>query len=156
MIQKNYMESPVGTLEIIENEGAVVGVGYVDEEAAEYTDVLNPVINQCMKELQEYFDGERTVFGVPIDLEFKGTAFQQKVWQRLKEIPYGETISYKTLALDCGGPNHSRAAANANGKNPISIIVPCHRVIAHDGGIGGYTGGVDKKQRLLEIENESD
>ncbi|WP_020007456.1 methylated-DNA--[protein]-cysteine S-methyltransferase [Salinicoccus albus] len=154
MTQKNYMESPVGTLEIIENEGAVVGIGYVHEESAEHTDVLNPVINQCVKELQEYFDGERTVFNVPTDLEFKGTEFQQKVWQRLKEIPYGETISYKTLALDCGGPNYSRAAANANGKNPISIIVPCHRVIAHDGGIGGYTGGVDKKRRLLEVESD--
>src|SRR5699024_6568581 len=76
----------------------------------------------------------------------------QKVWKRLYEIPYGETISYKMLAEDCGGPTYSRAVANANGKNPVSIIVPCHRVIAHDGSLGGYTGGVEKRERLLDLE----
>lgn len=154
MTRKYYMESPAGTLEITENEGSIIGVDYASEEIRENTDLVDPIIKQCVKELQEYFDGRRRTFDVPIDLEYKGTGFQQKVWKRLHEIPHGETISYKTLALDCGGSNYARAVANANGKNPISIIVPCHRVIAYDGSIGGYTGGVDKKRMLLEIESE--
>lgn len=148
------MQSPVGQLEITEYEGAVIGLDYVGGEDAKNKNIPSDTVNQCVNELKEYFAGERSRFDVPLNLRYKGTSFQQKVWNRLYEIPFGETISYKTLAMDCGGPGHSRAVANANGKNPISIIVPCHRVIAHDGSLGGYTGGLDKKETLLGIEGK--
>lgn len=106
---------------------------------------------QAIKELDEYFMGKRTVFDVPLDLSH-GTDFQIKVWQALCQIPYGQTISYKELAQNVGKPTAYRACANANGKNLISLIVPCHRVIALDGGLGGYTGGVAIKQALLDLE----
>lgn len=105
---------------------------------------------QTIAELTEYFAGERQQFGVP--LELYGTPFQKEVWQALCQIPYGQTISYKTLAETLGKPTAFRACANANGKNPISLIVPCHRVIASDGGLGGYTGGLDIKRTLLRLE----
>ncbi len=106
---------------------------------------------KVMQELDEYFSGKRQVFGIEMDLSH-GTHFQQQVWQALCQIPYGETISYKELAQNIGKPAAFRACANANGKNPISLIVPCHRVIASDGGLGGYTGGVEIKKKLLQLE----
>ncbi|WP_411842067.1 methylated-DNA--[protein]-cysteine S-methyltransferase [Salinicoccus sp. HZC-1] len=154
MINEYFMESPVGYLKITESGDAIIGLDYVSEEDVAYNDIPNDTVEQCIAELDEYFAGKRSHFDVPINLAHKGTSFQQKVWHRLYEIPFGETISYKTLAIDCGGPNYSRAVANANGKNPISIIVPCHRVIAHDGSLGGYTGGLDKKEALLGIERK--
>lgn len=104
-----------------------------------------------MQELDAYFNGTLRMFSIPLDVSH-GTAFQVKVWQTLMDIPYGQTISYKELATQVGNPNAFRACANANGKNPISLIIPCHRVIASDGGIGGYTGGVHIKKTLLDFE----
>lgn len=111
------------------------------------------VLMQAIQELDEYFDGKRTSFGIPLDLSH-GTPFQQQVWQALLSIPYGQTISYATLAKQIGKPTAFRACANANGKNPISLIIPCHRVIASDGGLGGYTGGIKIKQTLLAFESQ--
>lgn len=111
------------------------------------------VLMQAIQELDEYFDGKRTSFGIPLDLSHS-TPFQQQVWQALLSIPYGQTISYATLAKQIGKPTAFRACANANGKNPISLIIPCHRVIASDGGLGGYTGGVNIKKTLLNHENK--
>lgn len=102
-------------------------------------------------ELNAYFRGTLRIFDIPLDISH-GTDFQVKVWQTLMDIPYGATISYKELATQVGNPNAFRACANANGKNPISLIIPCHRVIASDGGIGGYTGGVSIKKTLLDFE----
>ena len=102
-------------------------------------------------ELEAYFAGRLTSFSVPLDLS-TGTKFQQTVWRALLTIPYGQTISYATLAQNIGKPTAYRACANANGKNPISLIIPCHRVIASDGGLGGYTGGLDIKRALLKLE----
>ncbi|MFA7745053.1 methylated-DNA--[protein]-cysteine S-methyltransferase [Salinicoccus roseus] len=151
-----FMETPIGRLEIVSEADAIIALGHVDEAAGVEGDdgsrEASGVIRQCVRELEEYFAGSRRDFEVPISLDHEGTSFQRRVWNRLRDIPYGQTISYKALAADCGGPNHSRAVANANGRNPISIIVPCHRVIASDGTLGGYTGGVGKKRRLLEIE----
>ncbi|WP_342387255.1 methylated-DNA--[protein]-cysteine S-methyltransferase [Salinicoccus bachuensis] len=153
------MDTPIGWLKIRSEAGSIVELDHADEAAVmgggadgDSLEDASGAIRQCVRELGEYFDGNRTDFEVPISLEHKGTEFQQKVWRRLRSIPYGETLSYKALAADCGGPNHSRAVANANGRNPISIIVPCHRVIASDGTLGGYTGGIGKKRRLLELE----
>jgi|SRR5690625_3681119 len=150
MTNEHFMETPVGYLKIAEQDGCIVGVDYTDDVSA--GNASNEILDQCVRELREYFAGDRQRFDIPLNLSHRGTPFQQKVWKRLYEIPYGETISYKMLAEDCGGPTYSRAVANANGKNPVSIIVPCHRVIAHDGSLGGYTGGVEKKERLLDLE----
>lgn len=109
---------------------------------------------QTIQQLDEYFMGHRQHFNIPLDLSH-GTDFQISVWQALCQIPYGQTISYKTLAQRVGKPTAFRACANANGKNLISLIVPCHRVIASDGGLGGYTGGVAIKQTLLDLENQT-
>lgn len=106
---------------------------------------------QVIGELDEYFAGVRQEFSIPLDLSH-GTAFQQMVWQALLTIPYGQTISYAELARRIHRPTAFRACANANGKNPISLIIPCHRVIASDGGLGGYTGGIGIKQTLLNLE----
>lgn len=114
---------------------------------AQNAKVLLATINQ----LTEYFDGQRQVFDVPIDISM-GTPFQQKVWKTLLNIPYGQTISYAKLASQVDNPKGFRAVAGANGRNPISLIIPCHRVIASDGSLGGYTGGIEIKQTLLEIE----
>lgn len=146
-----YETFPVGGIEIKSHQGKIISINYVDESGE--SDEADKVIKRCIEELNEYFSGDRTEFDVPIDFEYYGTEFQRNVWRTLYEIPYGITISYKTLAEKCGGRNYSRAVANANGKNPISIIVPCHRVIASDGTLGGYTGGLDKKKHLLKLEN---
>jgi methylated-DNA-[protein]-cysteine S-methyltransferase len=102
-------------------------------------------------QLQQYLQGLRQSFDLPLDITL-GTPFQQQVWQALQAIDYGETISYKTLAERVNSPKGYRAVANANSKNPLSIFIPCHRVIASDGKLGGYTGGLDKKVYLLAIE----
>ena len=101
--------------------------------------------------MDEYFKGERQAFDLALDLSL-GTPFQQRVWRALQNIDHGETISYATLARNVDNPKGFRAVANANGRNPFSIIVPCHRVIASDGKLGGYTGGLDKKEYLLALE----
>ncbi len=109
------------------------------------------VLEQARRELDEYWRGERTVFEVP--LAPRGTAFQRKIWQALLEVPCGETLSYGELAERAGlGAGHGRAAGTAVGSNPISIIIPCHRILARDGTLNGYGGGLGRKVRLLEIE----
>jgi methylated-DNA-[protein]-cysteine S-methyltransferase len=107
---------------------------------------------QLEKELGEYFTGDRTSFNLPINP--KGTPFQKSVWETLCTIPYAETISYATEAKLFGNPKAVRAVANANGRNPIAILIPCHRVIATGGGLGGYSGGIEKKVFLLQLEKE--
>ena len=111
----------------------------------------HPVLKQAGKELQEYLEGKRTTFSVPFS--FEGTDFQQAVWRQIAVIPFGETISYTELARRAGKPDALRAAGTATGRNPISIIVPCHRVIGKGGGMGGYAGGLDRKKVLLKAES---
>lgn len=112
------------------------------------------VLAETIKQLKEYKDGQRQFFDIPLDIS-TGTPFQQKVWQALRQIPYGQTISYAQLALQVDNPKGFRAVAQANGRNPLSLIIPCHRVIASDGKLGGYTGGIEIKQTLLDIEQAS-
>lgn len=102
-------------------------------------------------QINEYALEQRKEFDLPLDLSL-GTKFQQQVWRALQEIKHGETISYATLARRIGNPKAFRAVANANGNNPFSLVIPCHRVIASDGKLGGYTGGLDKKEYLLALE----
>lgn len=132
-------------------------LGATDPQFIQEAD-LNPEDNEqkliinVITQINEFLAGRRKAFEIDMDLSI-GTLFQQKVWQALLQIPYGETISYAELAQRIGQPTAYRAVANANGKNPIALIIPCHRVIASDGGLGGYTGGVAIKRQLLMIEN---
>lgn len=118
---------------------------------AGYEEKTSNIIQETSKQLDEYFDGKRTVFDIP--MLFAGTDFQKKVWHKLLEIPYGVTISYGELATQLGMPKAVRAVANANGANAISIIVPCHRVIGSDHSLTGYGGGLAAKKKLLELES---
>lgn len=145
-----FQKFDIGWLRLESINDSIVRIDYTDE--AGESDKPDNVIEQCVRELGEYFKGERKSFGVKINPGVHGTPFQQSVWEELRQIPYGETISYKTLAERISGSNYSRAVANANGKNPISIIIPCHRVIASNNTLGGYTGGLDKKKLLLSVE----
>ncbi|WP_209451688.1 methylated-DNA--[protein]-cysteine S-methyltransferase [Allofrancisella frigidaquae] len=113
----------------------------------------NTILNNLNKELGEYFKGQLKSFNIPLKLV--GTDFQKQAWQELLKIPYGKTISYLEQAQNIGKAKAYRAVANANGKNPISIIVPCHRVINANGKLGGYTGGIEKKIFLLNCENNT-
>jgi methylated-DNA-[protein]-cysteine S-methyltransferase len=148
------IDSPIGLLTITVEGEELTGLHMHRQRhfpaipaTAERDDAgLAPIVEQ----LEAYFVGERTTFELPLRLH--GTPFQQRVWSALQEIPYGETISYGELARWVGNPNASRAVGTANGHNPVAIVVPCHRVIAAGGGIGGYGGGLDRKRWLLEHE----
>lgn len=144
-----YYSSPVGTLTITEEDGFITGIRIGKLEADEEETLL---LSQAVQELDEYFEGRRREFDLP--LKPHGTAFQKRVWEALRRIPYGKTASYRDIAKAVENPRGFRAVGNANGKNPIVIVVPCHRVIAADGSLGGYTGGLDIKRFLLEHENK--
>jgi len=113
-----------------------------------------PLLIRLEEELREYFEGKRKIFTLPLAPD--GTPFQKKVWETLRIIPYGETISYAEEAKLFGNAKAVRAVASANGRNPISILIPCHRVIATGGGLGGYSGGLWRKEFLLAVEKKSD
>ena len=116
-----------------------------------WTESLHGAVGEALRQLREYFAGHRKQFDLP--LAPQGTAFQKSVWRQLQQIPYGITISYGELAKRVGNPNASRAVGSANGKNPLPIVIPCHRVIAGGGKLGGFSGGLDVKQILLRIES---
>ncbi len=124
---------------------------FIDKNSLSKEDPAQAVLLETIKQIHEYAQEQREVFDLPLDLSL-GTLFQQKVWRALQEIKHGETISYATLADRIGQPTAYRAVAGANSKNPFSLIIPCHRVITSDGKLGGYTGGLDKKEYLLALE----
>lgn len=124
---------------------------FIAQKSLSKSEPAEVLLIEALEQLTAYFKGERQAFDLPLDISL-GTNFQQRVWQELQKIPHGETISYATLAQRVGNPKGYRAVANANGRNPFSIIIPCHRVIASDGKLGGYTGGLDKKEYLLALE----
>ena len=124
---------------------------FISKDDLSKSEPAQALLINAIEQLGEYFRGDRQEFDLPLDLSL-GTEFQQRVWRGLQNIPHGETISYATLALNVDNPKGFRAVANANGKNPFSIVIPCHRVIASDGKLGGYTGGLDKKEYLLALE----
>lgn len=152
-LYKGQMHSPVGTLFLTANEQGLTGLRFRDvkEETGEVAREESPLIAQAKQELEEYFAGKRTVFEVPLCL--RGTPFQKKVWEALRQIPYGETRSYQEVAVMAGNPKACRAVGMANNRNPVSIIVPCHRVIGKNGSLTGYGGGLDVKTYLLKLEN---
>lgn len=143
------VNSPVGHLRIEEDSFAIT---CVKRTADALIPPQTPLLAECVRQLEAYFAGTLTVFDLPLRLD--GTAFRVKVWQALRSIPYGETRSYGQLAAMIGQPGASRAVGGANHHNPISIIVPCHRVIGSDGSLTGYGGGLDMKEWLLEHERK--
>jgi len=148
----------LGVIELAATKDVLVGLEFIkDKETTPHTSgstTSQPaILDLAEREIREYLAGARQTFTVPLDLG-EGTAFQQDVWHGLQEIPYGETLSYSELAQLVGRPRAPRAVGNANHHNPISIIVPCHRVIAADGSLGGYGGGLWRKQTLLDLEQK--
>lgn len=147
-----YMiDTPIGTAVATASKDAIVSCDFIDETPPIILSE-HPLLLRLEKELNEYFEGNRREFTLP--LAPQGTLFQKEVWQTLLSIPYGRTLSYAEEAKRFGNPKAIRAVANANGKNPISILIPCHRVIATGGGLGGYSGGLWRKEFLLKLENK--
>lgn len=145
-----YFTSPLGIIEIKGNDEGIASVHFLDSEEKETKN--NPKnIQNCIKQLKEYFEGNRTIFDLKLNPQ--GTEFQKKVWNQLQEIPFNKTLSYQEMANRLGDPKVIRAAASANGKNPIAIIIPCHRVIGSDGSLTGYASGLHRKKWLLDHEN---
>lgn len=150
-------DTPIGTLRLVGGENTIDCIDLPNRAAAppdpvwkRPSEVLPAALADAKRQLEEYFAGERRDFDLPIDPH--GTAFQRRVWAELRRIPFGETISYGELAARIGKPTASRAVGAANGRNPLPVVVPCHRVISHDGKLGGYGGGLPTKQALLDLE----
>jgi methylated-DNA-[protein]-cysteine S-methyltransferase len=152
------MPSPVGILKLVATENALVAVLWENENPkrvrlAELIEQVNhPILLETQKQLREYFAGTRQQFDLPLD--FEGTVFQKKVWQALLGIPFGETRSYRDIAAQVGNIKAVRAVGAANGKNPISIIAPCHRVVGVNGKLVGFAGGLNNKEILLGLEKQ--
>ncbi len=149
------MTSPLGPIYLVASPVGLQGV-YFNKQQVSYVNALGKstvqerILNKAVKQLGEYFAGRRKRFELVLDLA--GTPFQQQVWRQLLKIPFGKTVAYNGIAKKIKRPKAVRAVGSANGKNPLCIIIPCHRVIAADGSIGGYSGGIGIKKRLLELE----
>ncbi len=151
-----YYDTRIGRISIIENGMAITRICFANK--IELNNELNieanetELLRETIKQLEEFFEGKRNCFDLP--LEPKGTEFQKKVWDALQKIPFGETRSYGEIAKTIGNEKASRAVGMANNKNPIPIIIPCHRVIGANGKLVGYAGGLDIKEKLLKIEKD--
>lgn len=150
------IRSPVGELTLVAEARGLAAILWENDRPGRVrlgplvADAAHPVLVETERQLREYFGGRRRAFDVP--LSFSGSAFQQRVWQALLTIPFGETRSYGEIAHQIGNPAASRAVGAANGRNPISIIAPCHRVVGSNGKLTGFAGGLDAKKYLLELE----
>jgi methylated-DNA-[protein]-cysteine S-methyltransferase len=154
MNSKFLYETIIGKIGIEENGSAITKIYFENEENNEDVPTRETsLIKEAAKQLNEYFVGQRRVFDIP--LEAKGTVFQKKVWEALRQVPWGETKSYKEIAVMVGNEKACRAVGMANNKNPIAIVVPCHRIIGSNGKLVGYAGGLDIKERLLLLEKIS-
>jgi len=149
-VESCIIKSPLGYTNITGNEKGIASVIVLNSDENE-TDIIPEILEDCVRQLNEYFEGERTQFDLKLNPE--GTDFQKKVWEALQTIPYAKTLSYLELTQQLGDVKAIRAVANANGKNPLWIVVPCHRVIGSDGSLTGYAGGLHRKQWLLEHES---
>lgn len=148
ILESTYIQSPVGTIEITGSDEGIRSVIFLDNEIEQTT--VPKCLQECVGQLNEYFNGKRKLFDLKLDPH--GTEFQLNVWQKLQQIPFGKTISYLDLARMTGSETNTRAVGNANGKNKINIIVPCHRVIGSNGKLTGYGGGLWRKEILLKLE----
>ncbi len=149
---KSFLRTPVGNLFLTANEKELLSVEFSDGKEKS-TSKKPLILKQAEKQLIEYFSGKRKKFD--LKKKYLGTEFQLKVWKALEKIPYGKTASYEDIAKKIGNPNAYRAVGNANNKNKISVIIPCHRVIAKDGKLAGYGGGIGRKEYLLGFEREN-
>ena len=147
----DYRDSIVGRIGVVEEDGYIVEI-LINEEARTAKNESTILIYEAFKQLDEYFKGLRKVFNLKI--KFKGTEFQKRVWDELYKIPYGETRCYQDIAILIGNYKASRAVGMANNKNPIPIIVPCHRVLGKNGSLVGYAMGLEMKQMLLDLERK--
>ncbi|MEH6679672.1 MAG: methylated-DNA--[protein]-cysteine S-methyltransferase [Sediminicola sp.] len=145
-----FVQTPLGTAQLTGDREGLSSISVLDA-AVLPTDILPKVLEDAAYQLREYFDGRRQTFSLSLNPE--GTEFQKKVWKELLTIPFGKTVSYMDLSKKLGDPKAIRAVAAANGKNPLWIVVPCHRVIGSDGSLTGYAGGLMRKQWLLDHEN---
>lgn len=144
-----YYESPIGWLQIVGTNEGIERIDVVERGEDQNEKVAEPLM-QSLEELEQYFQKKRTSFSMPLKLV--GTPFQLRVWEALQTIPYGQTVSYADIAKQIGQPKAVRAVGNAVGNNPITIVVPCHRVVRTGGGLGGYAWGIEKKKWLLAHE----
>ncbi|MBY8828796.1 methylated-DNA--[protein]-cysteine S-methyltransferase [Hephaestia mangrovi] len=149
------IESPVGRLTLVASDRHLVAIAWQDDAAAPPFGAApetapHPVLDQTERQLAAYFAGERQDFDLPLD--FRGTDFQRRVWHALLTIPFGETRSYRDIAVQLGQPSATRAVGAANGRNPIPIVAPCHRVIGANGSLTGFGGGLENKAFLLDLE----
>lgn len=161
-LQRTTIDSPVGVLRLVATHDALVAVLWPEEREGRVTFDNGPVtldqqaaashqvLGTTAAQLGEYFDGNRQAFDLPLDL--RGTEFQQIVWRSLAEIPFGETSTYGKQAATIGRPRAIRAVGSANGRNPLSIVLPCHRIVAASGKLAGFAGGIDTKRWLLDHE----
>ena len=145
-----YIKTPIGVIEIIGDGESITKLDLFEDKTYFENENLPQYILDCKKQLLQYFSGKRKTFD--LKLKPKGTEFQLKVWNELLKIPYGETVSYSDIAKNIGKPKASRAVGNAVNKNPIFIIIPCHRVIGKSGSLVGFAYGIDKKEYLLNLE----
>ncbi|WP_091407184.1 methylated-DNA--[protein]-cysteine S-methyltransferase [Aquimarina amphilecti] len=146
-----FIETPIGIASITGDENGVSKISIIADKEQVPSDKIPDELKNVVTQLEDYFEGNRTDFN--IDLNPSGTDFQKKVWKELSKIPFGKTVSYLDIAKRLGDPKCIRAAATANGKNPLWVVVPCHRVIGSDGSLTGYAGGLWRKKWLLEHEN---
>lgn len=149
MYQYSY-DTVIGEIYIAENDNYICNVSFSNLDCIKKE---TPLIKKTYSQLKEYFDGNRNSFDVPISA--KGSQFQMKVWKELQKIPYAETATYKEIAENIGNKNASRAVGMANNKNPIAIIIPCHRVIGSNGNLTGYASGIEIKKFLLDLEKQN-
>ncbi|MCK0123110.1 methylated-DNA--[protein]-cysteine S-methyltransferase [Gelidibacter sp. F2691] len=149
-MEECIIPSPLGFTKISGDAQGISSITILNSEER-LTDIIPVALQDCAQQLSEYFEGTRKAFDLNLNLQ--GTAFQNKVWEALQDIPYGTTLSYLQLSQQVGDVKAIRAVANANGKNPLWIVVPCHRVIGSDGSLTGYAGGLSRKQWLLEHES---
>ena len=149
-IQITYYKTPIGTAKIEGNANGISAISVLDD-TIETSKIIPADLQDCVIQLDEYFKGKRTNFN--LKLNPNGTEFQQKVWNELTNVPFGKTRTYLEQSKKLGNVKATRAVASANGKNPIWIVIPCHRIIGSDGSLTGYAGGIWRKKWLLEHEN---
>ena len=153
MIYGEIYQSPIGALTILSGDKGIKAIKFYEDEKVKAQGRTNEMTRWAVKELEEYFQGKRKAFTVPCVPQ--GTDFQKRVWEALTQIPYGETRTYKEIAAAAGNSKASRAVGMANNRNPIPIIIPCHRVIGTNGSLTGYAGGQKVKEYLLKLEREN-
>lgn len=150
MINQFTKTTKIGDLTVFEDDGAVCEIIFFDKNIVKGKICETELIKKTFAEIEEYLDGKRKTFDIPTNP--KGTVFQKKVWEELKKIPYGKTASYGEIAEKIGNPKAQRAVGSANNKNPVPIIIPCHRVIGKNGSLTGYAYGLNVKKTLLDLE----